>query len=50
MREMGHIVSKYGINIEYGLQAKDDTSIELGSQAKIFSSNLTYLVIVISLK
>jgi hypothetical protein len=38
-----------GTNTEDGSQAEEGTIVELGSQAKRFSSNLTYLLIIISL-
>ena len=39
-----------GINFEDGSQAEEGTITELGSQAKRFSSNLTSLIIIISLQ
>jgi hypothetical protein len=39
-----------GTNVEDGSQTEEGTIIELGSWAKRFSSNLTSLVIIISLQ
>jgi hypothetical protein len=42
--------AKEGTNVELGSQAKEGTNVELGSQAKRFSSNLTSILIIISLQ
>jgi hypothetical protein len=39
-----------GTNAEDGSHSEEGTIIELGSQAKIFSSNLTSLILIISLQ
>jgi hypothetical protein len=39
-----------GTNVEDGSRVEEGTNIELGSQTKIFSSNLTSLLIIISLE
>jgi hypothetical protein len=44
------MVKKEGTNVDYGLQAEEVTNAGLGSQDKIFSSNLTYILIIISLQ
>jgi hypothetical protein len=43
------IGTKEGTNVEDGSQAEEGTITELGLKANIFSSNLTYLLIIISL-
>jgi hypothetical protein len=44
------IRTKVGTNDKYGSQAKYGRNVELGSHDKIFSSNLTSLLIIISLE
>jgi hypothetical protein len=39
-----------GTTVELGSQAKEGTNAELGSQSKIFSSNLTSFLIIVSLE
>jgi hypothetical protein len=48
--EETRIGTYYGANIEDGSQDKEGTNVELGSKAKRFSSNLTSLIIIISLE
>jgi hypothetical protein len=43
-------MARRGTNVKDGSQAEEGTIVELGSQAKIFSSNLTSLLIIISLQ
>jgi hypothetical protein len=50
LKEETRIGTKEGTNAEDGSQAEEGTITELGSQAKIFSSNLTSLLIIISLQ
>jgi len=44
------IGTKVGTTDKYGSQAKYGRNVKLGSHDKIFSSNLTYLLIKISLE
>jgi hypothetical protein len=48
--EETRIGTKEGTNTEYGSQVEEGTTTELGSQAKIFSSNLTSILRIISLQ
>jgi hypothetical protein len=48
--EETRIGTEEGTNVEEGSQAEEGTNVEDGLQAKIFSSNLTSLLIIISLQ
>jgi hypothetical protein len=50
IKEETRIGTKDGTNVEDNLQDEERTNVELGSQDKRFSSNLTSLLIITSLE